>query len=65
MFDYSHDWDISVNVDDTPVEPELGPSAPPFEESEVVPSAPPLDFDSDVHVPSAPPEDCPSLPPAG
>ena len=65
MFDYSHDWDISVNVDDTPVEPELGPSAPPFEESEVVPSAPPLDFDSDVYVPSAPPEDCPSRPPAG
>ena len=51
-FDYSHDLDIS----DIPVEPELGPSAPPFEEqSEAVPSAPPLDFDS--HVPSAPPMD--------
>lgn len=59
-FDYSHDLDISVNLGSAIFEPQLGPSAPPFEESEAVPSAPPLDFD--VHVPSAPPmdsEDCP------
>ena len=60
-FDYSHDWEISLDVDDVTVEPQLGPSAPPLEESEVMPSAPPLD--SDVHVPSAPPldteDDCP------
>ena len=60
-FDYSHDWDMSVDIDNATVEPQLGPSAPPFEESVVMPSAPPLD--SDVHVPSAPPldteDDCP------
>lgn len=60
-FDYSHDWDISLDVDNVTVEPQLGPSAPPLEESEVMPSAPPID--SDVHVPSAPPldaeDDCP------
>lgn len=59
-FDYSHDLDMSVSLDSTTVEPQLGPSAPPFEECEAVPSAPPLDFDE--HVPSAPPmesEDCP------
>ena len=60
-FDYSHDWDISLDVGNVTVEPQLGPSAPPLEESEVMPSAPPLDFD--VHVPSAPPldaeDDCP------
>jgi hypothetical protein len=59
-FDYSHDLDISVNPDSTFVEPQLGPSAPPFEECEAIPSAPPLDLDA--HVPSAPPmdpEDCP------
>ena len=54
-FDYSHDLDISVNLDSVTVEPQLGPSAPPFEECEAVPSAPPLDFDE--HVPSAPPMD--------
>jgi hypothetical protein len=51
---------MSVSLDSAMVEPQLGPSAPPFEECEAVPSAPPLDFD--VHVPSAPPmdsEDCP------
>jgi len=53
-FDYSHDWDLRADVDIT-FEPPLGPSAPPFEESEVMPSAPPPDFD--VHVPSAPPID--------
>jgi len=54
-FDYSHDLDVSENFD-MPVEPQLGPSAPPFEEeSEVVPSAPPFDFEA--HVPSAPPMD--------
>ncbi|KAF8506518.1 hypothetical protein F5888DRAFT_2735 [Russula emetica] len=41
-FDYSHDLDISVNLDSATVEPQLGPSAPPFEECEAVPSAPPL-----------------------
>ncbi|KAF8481768.1 hypothetical protein DFH94DRAFT_407188 [Russula ochroleuca] len=59
-FDYYHDLDMSVSLDSAMVEPQLGPSAPPFEECEAVPSAPPLDFD--VHVPSAPPmdsEDCP------
>jgi hypothetical protein len=59
-FDYSHDWDICADVDIT-LEPQLGPSAPPFEESEVEPSAPP--FDLHMHVPSAPPmdtEDCPA-----
>ncbi|KAH9964150.1 hypothetical protein BC827DRAFT_1265959 [Russula dissimulans] len=53
-FDYYHDLDISENFDIT-VEPQLGPSAPPFEESEAVPSAPLLEFDA--HVPSAPPMD--------
>jgi hypothetical protein len=53
-FDYSHDWDLCAD-DDITVEPSLGPSAPPFEESEVMPSAPPPDFDG--HVPSAPPMD--------
>jgi hypothetical protein len=59
-FDYSHDLDISVNLDSAIVEPQLGPSAPPFEECEAAPSAPPLELG--VHVPSAPPmdsEDCP------
>jgi hypothetical protein len=60
-FDYSHDWDIRTDVDIT-VDPPLGPSAPPFEESEVMPSAPPLDFD--VHVPSAPPMDTEDYPAA-
>lgn len=59
-FDYSHDLDISVNFDSTTVEPQLGPSAPPFEECEAVPSAPPLDFD--MHVPSAPPMDSEDFP---
>jgi hypothetical protein len=59
-FDYSHDLDISVNLDSATVEPQLGPSAPPFEECEAVPSAPPLDFD--VHVPSAPPMDSEDFP---
>lgn len=55
-FDYSHDLDISVDLDSAAVEPPLCPSAPPlFEECESVPSAPPLDFD--VPVPSAPPMD--------
>jgi hypothetical protein len=59
-FDYSHDLDISVNLDSAIVEPQLGPSAPPFEECEAVPSAPPLDFD--MHVPSAPPMDSEDFP---
>lgn len=59
-FDYSHDLDISVNLGSVTVEPQLGPSAPPFEECEAVPSAPPLDFD--VHVPSAPPLDSEDFP---
>ncbi|KAI0003849.1 hypothetical protein BJV74DRAFT_489569 [Russula compacta] len=54
-FDYSYDLDISMTSDTATVEPQLGPSAPPFEESEAVPSAPPLDLD--VPVPSAPPMD--------
>ena len=65
-FDYSHDLDISVNLDSAIIEPQLGPSAPPFEECEAVPSAPPLDFD--VHVPSAPPlesEDFPNTTTSG
>lgn len=41
-----------MNYDIATVEPGLGPSAPPFEESEAVPSAPPLDLD--MPVPSAP-----------
>ena len=59
-FDYSHDLDIGANLDGTTVEPQLGPSAPPFEEYDEAPSAPPLELD--VHAPSAPPmdsEDCP------
>lgn len=56
-FDYTHDWDISLDIDNATVEPQLGPSAPPLEESEVMPSAPPLDSDVHVHVPSAPPLD--------
>jgi hypothetical protein len=59
-FDYSHDLDISVNLDSAFVEPQLAPSAPPFEACEAVPSAPPLDFD--VHVPSAPPMDTEDFP---
>jgi hypothetical protein len=57
-FDYSHDWDICADV--VTLEPQLGPSAPPFEENEVVPSAPP--FDLDMHVPSAPPMDTEDYP---
>ncbi|KAF8274278.1 hypothetical protein EI94DRAFT_1696194 [Lactarius quietus] len=41
-----------LNYDIATIEPGLGPSAPPFEESVAVPSAPPLDLD--VPVPSAP-----------
>ena len=59
-FDYSHDLDISVNLGSATVEPQLGPSAPPFEECEAVPSAPPLDFD--VHIPSAPPMESEDFP---
>ncbi|KAI9455912.1 hypothetical protein BJY52DRAFT_614119 [Lactarius psammicola] len=51
-YDYSRDLDLDLNYDIATVEPGLGPSAPPFEESEAVPSAPPLDLD--VPVPSAP-----------
>jgi hypothetical protein len=54
-YDYSHDWDLSVDIDIATEVPQLGPSAPPFEESGVAPSAPPLDID--VPVPSAPPMD--------
>ena len=54
-FDYSHDLDASVSLGSAVFEPQLGPSAPPFEESEAMPSAPPLDLDA--HVPSAPPMD--------
>ena len=50
-YEYS---DLSLNYDITNIEPGLGPSAPPFEESEAVPSAPPVDPDVDVPVPSAP-----------
>ena len=49
-----------MNLDSATVEPQLGPSAPPFEECEAVPSAPPLEFD--VHVPSAPPMDSEDFP---
>lgn len=49
-----------MNLDSATVEPQLGPSAPPFEECEAVPSAPPPDFD--VHVPSAPPLDSEGFP---
>ena len=59
-FDYSHDLDISLYPDSAAVEPQLCPSAPPFEEGEALPSAPPLDFD--VHVPSAPPMDSEDFP---
>jgi hypothetical protein len=52
-YDYSRDLDIDVNFDIVMVEPDLGPSAPPFEEHGAVPTAPP--FESDVLVPSAPP----------
>jgi hypothetical protein len=45
--------DIDVNFDIAMVEPDLGPSAPPFEEDGAVPTAPP--FVPDVPVPSAPP----------
>jgi len=43
-YDYSCDLDLGLNYDIATVEPGLGPSAPPFEESEAVPSAPPLDL---------------------
>ena len=59
-FDYSHDLDINVNLDSVTVGPQLGPSAPPFEECEGVPSAPPPDFDA--HFPSAPPMDSEDFP---
>lgn len=62
-FDYSHDLDISMDLNSAAVEPPLCPSAPPlFEECESVPSAPPLDFDVDVPVPSAPPMDSEDFP---
>ncbi|KAI0308363.1 hypothetical protein B0F90DRAFT_1813635 [Multifurca ochricompacta] len=41
-YDYSRDLDLNLNFDIVAVEPELGPSAPPFEESGAVPSAPPM-----------------------
>ncbi|KAH9081478.1 hypothetical protein EDB83DRAFT_2332974 [Lactarius deliciosus] len=50
-YDYSRDLDLDLNYDIATVEPALGPSAPPFEETEAVPSAPP--FDPDVPVTSA------------
>lgn len=65
-FDYSYDLDISMTSDIATIEPQLGPSAPPFEEGEAVPSAPPLDLD--VVAPSAPPMDpgdCPDSAPDG
>jgi len=43
---------MDLSYDIATIEPGLGPSAPPFEESVAVPSAPPLDLD--VPVPSAP-----------
>jgi hypothetical protein len=48
-YEYS---DVELNYDIATIEPGLGPSAPPFEESVAVPSAPPLDLE--VPVPSAP-----------
>ena len=48
-YEYS---DVDLNYDIANIEPGLGPSAPPFEESVAVPSAPPLDLE--VPVPSAP-----------
>ncbi|KAH8992417.1 hypothetical protein EDB92DRAFT_567259 [Lactarius akahatsu] len=51
-YDYSRDLDLDLNYDIATVEPALGPSAPPFEETEAVPSAPP--FDLAVPVASAP-----------
>lgn len=51
-YEYTRDFDLSVNFDIVTIGTDLGPSAPPFEEG-AVPSAPP--FDSDVPVPSAPP----------
>jgi hypothetical protein len=48
-YEYS---DVDLNYDIATIEPGLGPSAPPFEESIAVPSAPPLDLE--VPVPSAP-----------
>ena len=48
-YEYS---DLDLNYDIATIEPELGPSAPPFEESAVVPSAPPLDLE--VPIASAP-----------
>jgi len=51
-YDYTRDFDVSVNFDILTVETDLGPSAPPFEEDGVVPSPP---FDPDMPVPSAPP----------
>ncbi|KAH9962720.1 hypothetical protein BGW80DRAFT_860238 [Lactifluus volemus] len=56
-YDYSRDLDIDVNRDIVTVEPDLGPSAPPFEENG---TAPP--FDPDVLVPSAPPMPSEDLP---
>ena len=48
-YEYS---DLDLNYDIATIEPGLGPSAPPFEESAAVPSAPPLDLE--VPMPSAP-----------
>ena len=45
-------YDLDINYEIATIEPGLGPSAPPFEESGAVPSAPPLDLN--VPVPSAP-----------
>jgi len=59
-FDYSYDLDISLNVDNVSVEPQLGPSAPPFGHCEAVPSAPPFDFD--VPVSLVPPMDSEDFP---
>jgi len=53
-YDYSNDLNLDLNYDIANIEPGLGPSAPPFEESEAVPSAPPVDLDVEAPVPSAP-----------
>jgi hypothetical protein len=53
-YEYSGDLDLGLNYDIANFEPGLGPSAPPFEESEALPSAPPVDPDVDVPVASAP-----------
>ena len=53
-YEYSDELDLGLNYDIANFEPGLGPSAPPFEETEAVPSAPPVDAEVDVPVPSAP-----------